>query len=54
MAQTIEEEMLLIDAENNKEFKIIVSSEDAAKARDGKFTTFVAYALILEILQNSN
>jgi len=29
------EELLLIDAEDNKEYKIIVSSEDAEKARGG-------------------
>jgi len=32
------EEVYLIDAETNEEYKIIVSSNDAIKARNGKKT----------------
>jgi len=31
------EELVLIDAENNRELKIIVSHEDAERARNGKY-----------------
>lgn len=30
------EEMCLIDAEDNKEYKILISSEDAERVRKGK------------------
>lgn len=48
------EEFTLIDAENNEEYKILISITDAARARNGKFTTFVIYAFILQIFRNRN
>lgn len=52
MAKIIGESLTLIDAEENKEYAIIVSHEDAARARNGKYTVFVNNILILEIFHN--
>jgi len=41
------EELLLIDAEDNKEYKIIVSSEDAEKARRGTNAINIIIIIIL-------
>jgi len=41
MATVIGEEFTLIDGENNKEFSIILSKEDATRARNGKYMVFI-------------
>jgi len=39
------EKVCLIDAEGNKEYKIILSSEDTEKARRGKYTIYIVIFL---------
>lgn len=57
MATVIGEELTLIDGEENKEYSLIVSQEDAARAKKGKcmvsITFFVSkYFIIGRVVPN--